>query len=181
MFKRNAIVVVTFHAQDRLHQKWGFVARVILHIGEWAACRIPHMTIAVSHGIQILCRDRYRTEAVFIPNGAEVRTIRTKARILKEGLKPNGYILFVGRILPVKGLHHLIRAFRRVKTDKQLVIIGASAAHEEIYMASLKRDAQETRAYAFLAFVHKKSYRSFTPMRISIASRPRRRATAFGH
>lgn len=150
--KRRATVIVTFHAQDRFHQKWGPLARAVLHAGEWAACRIPHTTIAVSHGIQILCRDRYRTEAVFIPNGAEARTVRTRTRILQEGLKPNGYILFVGRILPVKGLHHLIRAFRRVKTDKQLVIIGAPAVGEEAYMTSLTRDAQGDARIRFLGF-----------------------------
>lgn len=150
--KRRVTVIVTFHAQDRFHQKWGFLARAILHLGEWAACRIPHTTIAVSHGIQVLCRDRYRAEAVFIPNGAQARTVRTKARILKEGLKPNGYILFVGRILPVKGLHHLIHAFRRVKTDKQLVIIGSSATNEAVYRASLKRDAQGDARIRFLGY-----------------------------
>ncbi|OGL70343.1 hypothetical protein A3B32_02490 [Candidatus Uhrbacteria bacterium RIFCSPLOWO2_01_FULL_53_9] len=152
LLKRHATVVVTFHAQDRLHQKWGSVARAVLHAGEWAACHVPHMTIAVSHGIQVLCRETYHTEAVFIPNGAEVATVRTTSLIKRDGLKPNAYILFVGRLLPVKGVHHLIRAFRRVKTDKQLIIIGAPAVNEEPYVAALKRDAEGDARIRFLGF-----------------------------
>jgi glycosyltransferase involved in cell wall biosynthesis len=46
----------------------------------------------------------------------------------------------LGRLVPEKGIHYLIEAFRNVKTDKKLVIAGGSSDTTE-YMDSLKEIA----------------------------------------
>lgn len=145
-------VVVTFHAQDQYHQKWGAVARHILRFGEWMACHAPHATIVVSHGLQVLCRTHHHTEAVFIPNGATTTTVRTVRYIAREGLKSKRYFLFVGRLLPVKGVQYLIRAFRRVRTDMALVVIGGTAAGEDAYVESLRHLASGDSRIRLLGF-----------------------------
>ena len=144
-------VVVTFHAQDRMHQKWGWVARRMLHLGEWFACHVPHTTITVSHGLQVLCRRNYDVEAVFIPNGADRRTVRKQTKLGELGVKKNGYLLTVGRLLPVKGIHHLIKAFRKTSTKKHLVIVG-DAADDGTYLTELKRLAKGDARIVFAGF-----------------------------
>jgi len=63
----------------------------------------------------------------FIPYGSEVKVPVGNDDILnKIGLRPNEYFLFVGRFIPDKGLHLLIEAFEKLKTDKKLVLIGGS-------------------------------------------------------
>ncbi|MEK7094874.1 MAG: glycosyltransferase family 4 protein, partial [Patescibacteria group bacterium] len=136
IFRPRIVVVVTFHSQDRYHLKWGVFARLILHIGEWMACKIPHATIVVSHGMQVLVRREYGAHAVFIPNGALLKSVYTTRELGALGLKPKEYILTVGRLLPVKGIHYLIPAYRRVKTTMPLIIVGAPA--ESGYLEHLK-------------------------------------------
>lgn len=151
LLRPSATVVSTFHAQDRLHQKWGLVARTMLHIGEWMACRIPHATISVSHGLQVYCRDKYGAEVIFIPNGADRKTVRESNELAKFGLRKKEYVMYAGRLLKVKGLHHLIKAFRTIKTDKDLVIVGAPALNDS-YLDELKKLAKGKQNIKFTGF-----------------------------
>ena len=41
--------------------------------------------------------------------------------------KKDSYILFLGRLVPEKGIRYLVEAFKNVKTDKKLVIAGGSS------------------------------------------------------
>jgi glycosyltransferase involved in cell wall biosynthesis len=75
--------------------------------------------------------------------------------VREKGLMPNEYILFVGRLVPEKGVHHLISAFERVKTDKNLVIVGDNI-HDREYVTSLK-NTKDSRI-RFLGFVYGESY-----------------------
>ena len=43
------------------------------------------------------------------------------------GLEKDSYILFLGRLVPEKGIRYLVEAFKNVKTDKKLVIAGGSS------------------------------------------------------
>ena len=74
----------------------------------------------------------YGRKTRFIPNGVVRPQIR-KADIIKQkyGLEKDSYILFLGRLVPEKGLRYLIEAFKKVKTDKKLVIAGGSSDTEE--------------------------------------------------
>lgn len=139
IFKPGCKVVVTFHSQDRFHQKWGWLARNYLHFGEWAAAWFPNACISVSHVIQVYCRKYYKRQVVYIPNGATVQEVKGAGELKKFGLKKNGYILNVGRVVRHKGLHYLAEAFSRLETDKKLVIVGDAAAGSEEYFQELKK------------------------------------------
>lgn len=125
LLKRRARVIVTFHSQDRFHQKWGWIARQYLHLGEIAACWFPHATIAVSHVIQVYCRKYYKRQIIYIPNGATVQRVENSDELEKFDIDSNEYILNVSRLVPHKGQHYLIQAFRRLDTNKKLVLVGA--------------------------------------------------------
>ena len=56
----------------------------------------------------------------------------------KWGLKKNSYILFLGRIVPEKGIWYLIEAYKELKTDKKLVIAGGASDTDE-FVQELKR------------------------------------------
>ena len=79
----------------------------------------------------------------FIPNGIE-RPGREPAELIREkfGLQENGYFLFLARIVPEKGLHYLIEAFRGLDTDKKLVIAGGNS-HAVDYMEKIHRMAKK--------------------------------------
>jgi len=137
IFKQRAKVVVTFHSQDRFHQKWSWIAKQYLHFGEVAACWFPHATIAVSHVIQVYARKQYHRQIVFIPNGATVRHVEAIDALEEFGIRPGEFVLNVSRLVPHKGQHYLIQAFRKIKTDKKLVFVGAPS-YTVAYLKELK-------------------------------------------
>lgn len=118
-------VVVTFHCRDSLHQKWGWLARRSLSLGEWMAVKIPQATIAVSRTLQEYCFSQRHNLVFYIPNGI-TRAARCQASLLsKFGLRPQRYLLTVCRLIPHKGVHYLIQAFNRLdNTNFKLVIVG---------------------------------------------------------
>lgn len=156
LLKPKARVVCTFHSQDRFHQKWGWFARLYLWFGEWAACRFPHATIAVSHVIQVFARKRYGRQVVYIPNGAEVQTVAATDRLPAFGLEPGKYVLNVGRLVPHKGVHYLIDAWKAVRREGgkdgwKLVIVGA-ATYTSDYEKRLKDMALGRDDVLFLGY-----------------------------
>ena len=54
------------------------------------------------------------------------------------GLEKDSYVLFLGRIVPEKGLRYLVEAWKGIKTDKKLVIAGGSS-DTATFMDELKR------------------------------------------
>ena len=57
------------------------------------------------------------------------------------GLEKDSYILFLGRLVPEKGIRYLVEAFKNVKTDKKLVIAGGSSDTDS-FMEELKELAK---------------------------------------
>ncbi|MFA5995846.1 MAG: glycosyltransferase family 4 protein [Patescibacteria group bacterium] len=131
-------VVVTFHSMDRQHQKWGWLARVMLHLGEYMAMKFAHEVITVSKALQSYTYESYRKITTYIPNGISETTHQPAKLITSQfGLHPEQYILSVSRLVRHKGIHHLINAYEQLSTDKKLVIVGGSA-HTDNYVKELR-------------------------------------------
>jgi glycosyltransferase involved in cell wall biosynthesis len=149
---RGRKVVVTIHGQDWRRKKWGRVASMALQAGEWTALNVPDATISVSKGLA----DRYAAEGhdhvTYIPNGVSVAKGNDGGYLRELGLKPRGYILFAGRLVPEKGVDTLIAAHARLGGTLPLVIAGGSS-HSDDYVAKL-REAAAGRDVHFLGNVY---------------------------
>lgn len=131
LFKPSVKVVATIHCLDRRHGKWGVLARLMLWLGEWAACYFPHETLAVSQTLKDYVKNKYHREAIYLPNGVEIVETTGNQTLKKFGLEENQYLLAVSRLIPHKALHYLIEAFRGLKKNRpdlgaglKLVIVG---------------------------------------------------------
>lgn len=133
--------VVTIHGLDWQRSKWGRFASGYLKCAEKITARCADEIIVLSSGMEAYFKDVYGRDTCFIRNGVTAGKVREPDDILKFGLKKNEYALFVGRIVPEKGIHYLIDAFKQVQTDKKLVIAGAvdrkNKYADEIYKAAL--------------------------------------------
>ncbi len=131
-------VVVTYHSPDYYHQKWGWFARTSLRIGEWVACRFADELIVISKELERHVWAVYRRATTMIPNGATVVEGRTNIRPIQErlGIARSGYILYVGRLIPHKGVHTLIAAWKALRTKVPLVIVG-EGYHTNQYVQQL--------------------------------------------
>lgn len=147
-------VVVTVHGLDWQREKWksGFASKYI-HAGEKMAVRWADEMIVLSKNTQNYFRDTYGRETVFIPNGVNKPEIRDAQQITERfGLHKDEYFLFLGRLVPEKGVHYLVEAFRNVKTDKKLVIAGGTSGTDG-YIKGLKELAKEDDRILFTDFV----------------------------
>ena len=147
-------VVVTIHGVDWQREKWqsGFGSKFIRQ-GEKNAVKYADEIIVLSKGVQDYFKETYGRETHFIPNGVNRPQIR-KANLITEkfGLKKDSYILFLGRLVPEKGIRYLVEAFKNVKTDKKLVIAGGSSDTDS-FMAELKELAKNDNRILFTGFV----------------------------
>jgi glycosyltransferase involved in cell wall biosynthesis len=152
-------VITTFHSIDRKHAKWGGVAKIALTLGEWAACKFAHQTIAVSRTIQQYSRDVYDATTVYIPNGVEHLEKITSTKTLEQyDLTTQEYIIALSRLIPHKGMHFLISAYTELsKTNsaalrgKKLVIVG-DGSYTDSYVAQLKSLAEGNSNIIFTGF-----------------------------
>lgn len=142
IFKPRTRVIVTFHSQDRFHEKWGSLARAYLKFGEWAAVIFPHVTIAVSRTIQNFCQHAFGVAVVYIPSGANIPQMHPgKAALAQFRLKPHQYFFTLSRLVPHKAIEDVIKAFAGVETNIKLLIIGSAAPSEKKYELFLKKIA----------------------------------------
>lgn len=145
--------VATVHGLDHQRAKWGKLASTYIMMGEKCAVKFADEIIVLSKGVQDYFKETYGRETKFIPNGVNRPVIR-KPELIKEkfGLEKDDYILFLGRLVPEKGIAYLIEAFKKVNTDKKLVIAGGSSDTDE-FASQLKEMAKDDDRIIFTGFV----------------------------
>lgn len=146
--------VATIHGIDWQRAKWseGFGARYI-KAGEKMAVKCADEIVVLSKGVQEYFQETYRRETVFISNGVNP-VERKDAELIKQkfGLEKDEYILFLGRIVPEKGLRYLVEAYQGVNTDKKLVIAGGTSDTDE-FVQELHRLVGADERIIFTGFV----------------------------
>lgn len=146
-------IIVTVHGLDHQRAKWGKAARTYIMMGEKNAVKYADEIIVLSKGVQEYFKDTYGRQTNFIPNGVNRPEIRRADEIkTRFGLDKDSYILFLGRLVPEKGIRYLIEAFKDVKTDKKLVIAGGSSDTDE-FMQELKELSRGDSRIMFTGFV----------------------------
>ena len=145
-------VVVTVHGLDHMRQKWGKFASAYILQGEKVAVRHANSIIVLSKGVQAYFREKYGRETVLIPNGIDPAAVQPACEITKQfGLASREYILFLGRLVPEKGIHYLIEAYQMLHTDKKLVIVGGTS-DTDAYVRQLYTMAGDTSSIIFTGF-----------------------------
>jgi glycosyltransferase involved in cell wall biosynthesis len=125
--------IVTLHGQDWHRDKWGRVPKFILKLGEHIGVYVSNNTISVSNKIVNYYKGKKLTH---IPNGIPVVDIERNNHILNK-FNIKNYILYLGRLVPEKGVHLLINAYNELDLDEQLVIVG-DVANTSDYLDELK-------------------------------------------
>jgi glycosyltransferase involved in cell wall biosynthesis len=153
-FFSNKRIIVTIHGLDWQREKWGtgFASKYI-KFGEKMAVKYADEIIVLSENVKKYFKDKYGRETNFIPNGVNVPNILT-ANIIKEkyNLEKNEYFLFLGRIVPEKGIHYLIDAYLQIKTNKKLVIAGGASDTDD-YFCELKNKTISNNNIIYTGFV----------------------------
>lgn len=154
LFRKRCIA--TIHGLDWQRAKWGGFASKYIKFGEKMAVKYADEIIVLSEGVQRYFSSTYGRKTVFIPNGVNRPVVRGPQLIKEQfGLERDGYILFLGRLVPEKGISYLIEVFRQVHADKKLVIAGGSS-DTDAFSQELKELAKGDDRVIFTGFVQGK-------------------------
>jgi len=148
LLKPGVPIIFTFHTKCYEHKKWGLIAKAYLKLGELAGCLLADETIVISRQLAKYTKDKYRTEAIYVPNGVSLIKPVKAVKIKKWGLKKDNYLLLVSRLVGHKGIQYLIEAYNSLKTDKKLVIVGAGSFTND-YVKELKTLAKGNKNIIF--------------------------------
>lgn len=148
-------VIVTVHGLDHQRAKWGGIGKKYILSGERKAVKYADEIIVLSKKVQDYFLQTYNRKTQFIPNGVIHPEFRAAKMISKTyHLKKDSYLLFVGRLVPEKGIQYLLKAFKKIKTDKKLVIAGGESNTKE-FEQKLKEYAKDDMRIIFTGFVCK--------------------------
>jgi glycosyltransferase involved in cell wall biosynthesis len=138
-------VVFTHHGPDYERAKWGKTAKFMLRFGERMGCMFANEVIVISGVINDLIKRKYgRKDARLIRNGVPAPAIvNNSSRYLQEtGVEARKYIFAMGRFVPEKNFHLLIKAFAGLKPCEYKLVIAGDADIDDAYSRELKSFAQ---------------------------------------
>jgi len=146
--------VCTIHGLDwQRSAKWGSIGSTVIRLGEKAAVLFADEMIVLSKHVQQYFLETYSRKTKLIPNGVN-KPEKRKPEIIrtKWGLNTNSYILALCRITREKKIDLLIEAFKKIDTDKRLVIAGGSS-DSDAYVEELHKLAESDSRIIFTGFV----------------------------
>lgn len=149
--------LVNVDGLERKRKKWNWLGQKYYLVSEWLSTFLPSAIVTDAQVIQDYYATRYGKQSEMIAYGAEVARRAAPERLLRYGLKPNQYVLYVSRLEPENNAHLVIEAYQKVRTELPLVIVGGAPYAEE-YIAQLK-STKDPRV-KFLGFVFGEDYRA---------------------
>lgn len=151
---KGAKIVATIHGLDWQRAKWGNAAKLVLKSGDWMAGHTADALISVSKRLKRYYENKYKKDVFFVPIGfSEPKHPEINEINKKFGLEPFKYILFLNRIVPEKGLHYLIEAFRNIKRDDFRLAVAGSIVPEDNYISQVRNMAKDDRRIIFTGYV----------------------------
>lgn len=151
-------VIVSVDGIEWKRAKWGTIAKTVHKIGERLSVMFADEIITDNTVVENYYFLKYKRKPVTIPYGAKIpvndATLET-ATLSKYNLTKNNYFIFVGRIVPEKGVHNLIEAYNKLSTDTPLVIIGDGDKDSDYRNELFKQDSNKIR---FLGYIYGSEY-----------------------
>ncbi len=155
LIQRKYAVVATSHALPHLNDKWSRFGKYYFRRAERVLMRSKAPVTVVASPLVEYYQKHYGRTVNFIPNGVQpAREIDPKvADPLLERYGVEGPYLFFAarRIIPLKGLHTLLEALRRIQFSGTLVVAG-DTGQMPAYTAQVRK-AAEAVSTRFIGYI----------------------------
>jgi glycosyltransferase involved in cell wall biosynthesis len=150
--------ILNVDGADWQRAKWGGFAKRYLRFAERAATACPTVIVSDSRVVERYYLDHFKAPSVFIPYGSDVPRVPPGPTLQTFGLRPDGYILWVGRLVPENNAHDVVAAYQQLgglATGLQLCLVG-DAPYSTDYVTTLK--AQAGPGVVFTGYVFGEGY-----------------------
>ena len=129
-------IVFTVHAPDWRRAKWSLPAKGLIRAGLACGMRLADAVTTVSAPLAAELGRSYGREIITIANATRPARPQPPQTVSRWSLEPDGYCLYVGRIVPEKRLDLLLRAWSGAG-GRTLVVVGD--ADESRYARACKK------------------------------------------
>lgn len=132
-------IVINTDGLEWKRGKWGKFAKTYYKVCERISTILAHRVVADSRGIQEYYSSEYNAKTIFIPYGAYLSESRNPELIERFNIKPKEYFLQITRFEPENNPLLTIQAYKRLNTNKKLLIIGG-VPYESDYLKSIYKE-----------------------------------------
>ncbi len=151
-------VVLNVDGLERNRRKWNALGRLVYAASERLSCALPDVLVTDARAIQAYYRDTYGQDSLCIPYGSDLPQPAGTAALDRLGLTPGGYVLYVSRFEPENNADAVVRAYRDVRGETPLVLLGG-APYADAYVASVKAEAARDPRVVLPGPVYGEGYR----------------------
>jgi glycosyltransferase involved in cell wall biosynthesis len=152
-------VAVNVDGLERKRKKWNWLGRAYYRLGERASVWFASEVVTDARAIEEYYLSEYKKPSTMIAYGAEIERQAAPQIVAKYGVEPEKYFLYVTRLEPENNAAMVIEAFRNVRTDLKLVIVG-DAPYATDYKQLLKDLAAGDDRIIFTGFVFGADYKT---------------------
>lgn len=139
------------HGHEWERSSWNGVAKLFFHIAEKLTFLFANDSSAVSKNLKHYYEEKYQKNVTYIPSGISPKSPISASKILRHGVKKDGYFLYVGRLSQEKNIEELILAYNGLKEHQvKLVIVGKERPEDADYVARLKEVAGKNNSILFV-------------------------------
>ena len=115
-------VVLNVDGLDRKREKWAGLGAQVLHFCEWMSSFSSNQLVTDAKAIHDYYLAKYKSESVVIGYGSEMPG--GEYSLNGFNLEPEKYVLYVSRLEPENNPDLVLRAWRNVRSDWPLVVVG---------------------------------------------------------
>lgn len=141
-------VLLQTHGLDWKREKWNRIAKSVIKFSTQLGIRLSHHIASVSLEEVEYFKNHFKKHVTHLPNGISIpETTSSITEIEKYNIKPAKYILFLSRLVPEKGCHFLIEAWKKLdeelKSEYKLVIAGDTQYRDKYYYSLKEHKSQD--------------------------------------
>jgi glycosyltransferase involved in cell wall biosynthesis len=144
---------------ERKRKKWNWLGRAYYRLAERSSVWLASEVVTDARAIQEYYLSEYKKPSTMIAYGAEVERQMAPEVVANYSVQPEKYFLYVSRLEPENNALMVIEAFRNVRTDLKLVIVG-DAPYATEYKKQLKELAADDERIIFTGFVFGSDYKT---------------------
>ena len=158
---RGTVVALNVDGIERQRAKWGFGGKLWYALGERLAIVLPNAIVADADVIRDYYQEEYHAPTTLITYGAPILDREPAPDLAEHGLagvRAGRYILYVSRLEPENQADLVIEAYRDVRGDIPLLVVG-DAPYAEAYKHRLRALASRDPRVVLTGAIYGQGYR----------------------